>query len=73
MTAHEDWRFEHQTAYQILIDHFQVHNLDGFGLKGMVAGINAAGAMLNYIKTIFAYPWITCRIYAPIPPHNTCH
>lgn len=50
VTAHEDWRFEHQTAYQILIDHFQVHNLDGFGLKGMVAGINAAGAMLNYIK-----------------------
>lgn len=50
LTTQEDWRFEHQTAYDFLINHFGVHNLDGFGLKGMLAGINAAGAMLNYLQ-----------------------
>lgn len=50
LTTQEDWRFEHQTAHDFLINHFRVHNLDGFGLKGMLAGINAAGAMLNYLQ-----------------------
>ena len=50
LTAQDDWRFEHQSAYDFLVNHFRVHNLDGFGLKGMLAGINAAGAMLNYLQ-----------------------
>ncbi len=50
LSTQEDWRFEHQSAYSFLVNHFQVHTLDGFGLKGMVAGINAAGAMLNYLQ-----------------------
>lgn len=50
LTTQEDWRFEHQTAYDFLISHFRVHNLDGFGLKGMLAGINAVGALLNYLQ-----------------------
>ncbi len=49
LTAQEDWHFEHQTAYDFLAGHFNVHNLDGFGLRGMVAGVNAAGALLHYI------------------------
>ena len=50
LTPQDDWRFEHQSAYDFLVNHFRVHNLDGFGLKGMLAGINAAGAMLNYLQ-----------------------
>lgn len=50
ITEQDDWRFEHQTAHDFLLNHFQVHNLDGFGLKGMLAGINSAGAMLNYLQ-----------------------
>lgn len=50
LSTQDDWRFEHQSAYGFLVNHFQVHNLDGFGLKGMTAGINAAGAMLNYLQ-----------------------
>lgn len=46
----EDWRFDHRFACDFLIAHFRVHSLDGFGLKGMVAGINAAGALLAYLK-----------------------
>ena len=50
ITTHDNWHFEHQTAHDFLINHFKVHSLDGFGLKGMVAGINAAGAMLSYLQ-----------------------
>jgi DNA mismatch repair protein MutS len=46
----EDWRYEHQLTCDFLIQHFHVHNLDGFGLRGMVAAINAAGALLAYLK-----------------------
>ena len=46
----EEWHFDHQTATERLLSHFQVHSLDSFGLKGMVAPINAAGALLTYVK-----------------------
>src|SRR5262249_30930022 len=46
----DDWHFDHQTTYDFLIQHFRVHTLDGLGLGGMVAAINAAGALLKYIK-----------------------
>lgn len=52
LTTQEDWRFDHQSAHDFLINHFHVHTLDGFGLQGMLAGINAAGAMLNYLQDI---------------------
>lgn len=44
------WQYDHQTAYRRLSEHFQVSNLDGFGLKGMVAAINAAGALFAYMQ-----------------------
>ncbi len=46
----ENWHFDHQHACDILQRHFQMHTLDGFGLKGMIAAINAAGAALEYVK-----------------------
>jgi DNA mismatch repair protein MutS len=46
----ESWHFDHQSALDVLLRHFQVQSLDGFGLKGMVAGINAAGALLSYVQ-----------------------
>lgn len=52
----EDWHFDHQLTYDSLINHFKVNSLDGFGLKGMVAGINAAGALLNYLHDILNQP-----------------
>lgn len=50
INVEEDWHFEHQTAHDFLIHHFKVHTLDGFGLKGMVTGINAAGALLAHLQ-----------------------
>jgi DNA mismatch repair protein MutS len=46
----EEWAFDHRIAYERLLKHFQVHSLDGFGLKGMSASINAAGALFAYVK-----------------------
>lgn len=56
LNAYEDWHFDHQIAYEFLVNHFQVHNLDGFGLKGMICGINAAGALLNYLQESLCLP-----------------
>lgn len=56
LSTYDDWRFEHQTAHDFLLAQFAVHNLDGFGLKGMVAGINAAGALLNYLQEVLCLP-----------------
>jgi DNA mismatch repair protein MutS len=46
----EEWHFDHRFAYDSLVKHFQVHTLDGFGLKGMTSAINAAGALMTYVK-----------------------
>ena len=50
VNTEDDWRFEHQLATDFLVSHLKVHTLDGFGLKGMVAGINASGALLHYLR-----------------------
>ncbi len=46
----DEWHFDHKTATEKLTSHFHVHSLDSFGLKGMTAAINAAGALLSYVK-----------------------
>ncbi len=48
--AREPWHFDPQVCADTLLKHFKVHNLDGFGLKGRNAAINAAGALLLYVK-----------------------
>jgi len=45
----EAWHFNHQLACETLCKQFGVLSLDGFGLKGMTAAINAAGALLSYV------------------------
>lgn len=56
INTEEDWRFENQIAHDFLKDHFKVLSLDGFGLKGMTSGINAAGALLYYLKETLCLP-----------------
>lgn len=50
ITTQDDWQFDHQTCYTTLTRHFNVHNLDGFGLQGRVCAINCAGALLCYVQ-----------------------
>jgi DNA mismatch repair protein MutS len=51
LTACEDWTFEHSSANDFLLRHFDVHSLEGFGCSTMSTGLGAAGAMLYYVKT----------------------
>ncbi|NGX60029.1 MAG: DNA mismatch repair protein MutS [Chlamydiae bacterium] len=46
----ENWHFDHQSALNFLCRHFKIQSLDGFGLKGLIAGINAAGALLTHVQ-----------------------
>lgn len=48
-TSVEDWHFDAKLSLDFLMRHFKVLSLDGFGLKGMSAAINSAGALLNYL------------------------
>lgn len=48
-TILDPWRFDHKTAVNYLTRHFKVQNLDCFGMKGRIAGVNAAGALLSYV------------------------
>ena len=56
INTEDDWRFDHQITCTFLTTHFAVHTLDGFGLKGMLAGINAAGALLQYLQDTLCLP-----------------
>ncbi|MEJ5200828.1 MAG: DNA mismatch repair protein MutS, partial [Anaerolineales bacterium] len=44
------WRFEPSRCQEILLRHFQVAALDGFGLRGKVLSIRAAGSILQYLQ-----------------------
>lgn len=46
----DDWVFTEQTARKLLLTHFQVRNLKGFGVDHMHDGIVAAGAILQYLE-----------------------
>ncbi|MDP2158064.1 MAG: DNA mismatch repair protein MutS, partial [Nitrospirota bacterium] len=50
-TFRDDWSFDYTDAYRALTEHFRVSSLDGFGCGGFTAGISAAGALLEYLKT----------------------
>jgi len=44
-----DYRFEQARAEEILLDHFGVATLAGFGLQGKAQAIRAAGALVSYL------------------------
>ena len=49
LNGYEDWVFGPETAVFTVREHFKVASLDGFGLKGHLAAIGAAGAVLHYL------------------------
>lgn len=50
LSSREDWIFNRDYGYEILIEHFETSSLKGFGCEDLDAGIAAAGAVLNYLK-----------------------
>ena len=51
LSAVQDWTFEYDGARQLLLDHFRVGTLDGFGLKEQRDAVAAAGGVLQYLRT----------------------
>lgn len=50
-TICEDWTFEADNAEDVLLRHFKVHSLKGFGCENSPLGLRAAGAVLHYVAT----------------------
>ncbi len=48
-TPWQGWRFESARCHQVLLDHFGVTSLDGFGLRGMPLAEQAAGVLIQYL------------------------
>lgn len=46
----DDWVFVRDTAYQKLLNHFQVNSLKGFSIEDIPAAQIAAGAILYYLE-----------------------
>jgi DNA mismatch repair protein MutS len=50
ITPHSDWVFHQDYAQRLLLDHFKVATLEGFGLSGRERAAAAAGALLDYVR-----------------------
>jgi DNA mismatch repair protein MutS len=49
-TKVDDWVFNIDYAYELLINHFKTQSLKGFGIEEMHVGVIAAGAVMNYLQ-----------------------
>jgi len=70
LTLNENYSFEHKAAYKSCQAHLQVNHLDGLGLKGMVAAINAAGGLISYLKEELHLPLKHVRTIFPYTTHE---
>ncbi len=52
----EDSFFDLQLTQEVLTAHFKLHSLDGFGLRGQVSAISAAGALMAHLKNQLNVP-----------------
>jgi DNA mismatch repair protein MutS len=50
LTKLSDWKFELGRCEQLLMTHFGVANLNGYGLENKPLAVSAAGSILNYVK-----------------------
>lgn len=49
LTPYDDWVFEVDAAEDLLIRHFSVQSLEGFGCQGLDPALGAAAAVLHYV------------------------
>lgn len=50
LTPLDDWQWQRDDCYSLLINHFNVRTLDGYGLARKDEAIRAAGACLRYAR-----------------------
>jgi DNA mismatch repair protein MutS len=49
-TTIPDWRFEYDRSVELLLDHLKAGSLDGFGMGEKPLAVQAAGAILEYLR-----------------------
>lgn len=49
-TKVDDWVFNFDYAYELLVTHFKTQSLKGYGVEDMRPGVVAAGAIMNYLQ-----------------------
>jgi DNA mismatch repair protein MutS len=49
-TPRSDWTFNADYAERMLLEHFRVATLEGFGVNGHRLAVSAAGALLGYVR-----------------------
>ena len=50
VTYIDDWVYEGDYSYKLLIDHFKTHSLKGFGVEELAIAHVAAGTLLHYMQ-----------------------
>ena len=50
LTPQSDWHFNSDYAQRLLLTHFELASLEGFGLDGRESAIGAGGALLHYLQ-----------------------
>jgi DNA mismatch repair protein MutS len=50
VTSAEPWGFEPEAARRTLLDQLKAHGLEGFGLDGRTAAVQAAGGLLAHLR-----------------------
>lgn len=50
VSSMDNWNFDLEHSRDILLNQFQVHSLQGFGIQDSALGIRSAGACLQYLK-----------------------
>ena len=56
ITQVDEYLFDFENAYRVLIDHFKIRSLKNFGCEEMPYGISAAGALAKHLKKNLATP-----------------
>ncbi|HEY4611656.1 MAG TPA: DNA mismatch repair protein MutS, partial [Bacteroidota bacterium] len=46
----DDWVYNYDYGYELLVNHFKTQSLKGFGVEELRVGIVAAGAVMNYLQ-----------------------
>lgn len=50
LTKIDDWVYNYDYGYELLLTHFKTQSLKGFGCEEFSTGIYAAGAIMNYLQ-----------------------
>lgn len=56
LSPYQDWCFNPDIARKTLCEHFDIHNLSGFGIDGLDYAVSSTGALLEYLRAMNKQP-----------------